>query len=164
MYLSGVEKRPIRQIVHGSRPNPKYIVLHTMESEDISGVESWFRDPRARGVGAHFGVGKRGRTVQWADTRSLVYHAAGANTYGIGVEQAGSASYSRARWLLRLGQRRAVAKLIARLCKHHGLGRPSRHNVRPHSDFPLGGHHDPGKGYPLDRVIALARIYYDRWY
>jgi N-acetyl-anhydromuramyl-L-alanine amidase AmpD len=159
-WLPNVEHRPIPRIVHGWRSDVRYIVLHTTEGENLAATEAWFKSYLSRGVGSHLGVGRFGRRVQWADTNALVYHAAGANTHGIGIEQSGKASYSRARWLLRRRQLRATAKDIARCCKIHRLGEPSTTNVRRHSSFPQGGHVDPGKGYPLDKVLALARYYY----
>lgn len=137
-------------------------MLHTTEGEKFSSVYNWFSSRQANGVGAHFFVGRYGRKIQMADSRAYVYHAAGGNMWGIGIEQAGKASYSRPRWLLRRRQRRSVAWLIAKICRKEGLGAPSRENVRRHSDFPAGGHSDPGRGYPLDKVLESARAFYHK--
>lgn len=172
--LYGAKLRIIPRIQQGTRSSTKFVVIHDMETENIDGVENYFRTSSPDEVGAHIGIGKHGDTRQWAYLDQLVYHAAGANSESIGIEMSGYASYSSARWLLRVRQRRAVAKAVARLCYHHGLGLPtSGKNVKPHAAIPQGGHHDPGFGYlgspmyrgrPWRAMMKLARKYYRKWY
>ena len=164
-------------INHGARTGPtKYIVVHDTEGGTIDSVEAFFRGGAnpPENDGAHFGIEqsliKTVRPRQWADTDTLVYHAIGGNHFGIGIELCGFASYSRTQWLLRRAQRVALAELLARLCHHYGLGQPTHlRNVLTHADVTrlnnvAGGHTDPGKNFPMDAVIKLARKRYHKYY
>lgn len=173
-YLFGAKKRIISRIEQGQRSRTKYVVIHDTESDNIDGVESWFRTGSPQEAGAHLGISRTGETRQWARLNQRVYHAAGANSESIGIEVCGYASYSSTRWLLRRRQRVATAKAVARLCYHFSLGLPrSGTNVLAHSDFPQGGHHDPGVGYlgspkytgrQWRAMMKLAKKYYRKWY
>lgn len=173
-HIYGTTWRPLPKIDHGARMGTKFVVIHDMESDSLDGVEAYFRNgATADCVGAHFGIaGAIGKTTarQWADTDSLVYHAVGGNHEGVGIELCGYASQSRAKWVLRRGQRVALAELVARLCHRYKLGEPAHGtNVLGHGDVTRlfkvpGGHTDPGPNFPWDAVIRLARKRYRKWY
>lgn len=163
--LYGAKLRPIGRIVHGMRERTDDIVVHDMEADNIDGVESYFRTSSPDAVGAHIGIGTSGEIRQWADLDALVYHAAGGNFNGIGIELAGYASLKRWQWIKRRQQRIALAKTIARICHRYKLGLPQHgKNVKGHVDIPQGGHTDPGPNFPWDLVMVLARKYYRKWY
>lgn len=173
-YLFGAKKRIIPRIQQGHRANTNFIIIHDTESENIDGVESWFKNGSPEEAGAHVGISKTGETRQWALLDQVVYHAVGANSESIGIELCGYASYSSWRWLSRRRQRVATAKAVARICYHFSLGLPkSGSNVKAHADFPQGGHHDPGVGYlgspkytgrQWQAMMKLSKKYYRKWY
>lgn len=179
--LYGADVRLLPIIDHGPRPGAvQYVVVHDMESDDIDGVEGYFKHgATADAVGAHFGiaqnnrganVGVRVKVRQWALMDRLVYHAVGGNAHGVGIELCGYARTPRVGWIKRRGQRIALAETIARICHAYGLGTP-RHgvNVLGHGDVTrinhiAGGHTDPGPNFPWDAVMALAVKRYHKFY
>lgn len=163
--LYGVNVRRIPRIEHGKRPRTDNVVVHDMESDNLNGVENYFRTSSPDEVGAHLGIGPNGEIREWADLDSLVYHAKGDNSAGVGIELAGYAAQSRRKWVARRRQRIALAKAIARLCHLYHLGLPTHgENVLGHYQVPAGGHTDPGPNFPWDAVMLLARKYYRKWY
>lgn len=172
--IYGTDWRPLPKIDHGRRSaHVGCIVVHDMESDNLNGVEDYFRSGATEdNVGAHFGIAgaiTKTRPRQWADTGRIVYHAVGGNATGVGIELCGYASQSRAKWIVRRGQRIALAELIARLCHEHGLGLPHHGaNVLGHGDVSrmrhvAGGHTDPGPNFPWDATMKLARKRYRKW-
>lgn len=163
--LWGAKQRRITRIEQGKRSDTNFVVLHDTESDNIDGVENYFRTSSPDEVGAHIGISTKGETRQWADLDAIVYHARGANAVSVGIEICGYASQSRARWLRRRSQRIAVAEAIARICNAYKLGLPtSGKNVKLHSEIVAGGHHDPGPNFPRGKVMELARKRYRKWY
>jgi N-acetyl-anhydromuramyl-L-alanine amidase AmpD len=172
LYGAVVHRLPI--IEHGTRRGTEFIVVHDMESDNLDGVENYFRNgATADRVGAHLGIDGtilKPKVRQWADLDALVYHAVGGNPAGIGIELCGYASQSRRKWVLRRGQRIALAETIARLCHAYRLGEPRRgKNVLGHGDVSrrfnvAGGHTDPGPNFPWDATMKLAVKRYRRWY
>lgn len=166
--LYNAQVHRLERIEHGHRPITRFIVVHDMESDNIEGVEHFFGFLSPEAVGAHLGIAGTIRTPrvrQWADLDALVYHAKGANSESVGIELCGFAAQSRLQWVLRRGQRIALAETIARLCHMYGLGIPTRgKNVKGHVDVPAGGHTDPGPNFPWDATMKLARKRYRKWY
>ena len=171
--LWSATQHPISRIEQGRRMRTTCIVVHDMESDNLPGVENFFRNSSPDAVGAHLGIDGTVRTpkvVQWADLDQVVFHAIGANRQSVGIELCGFAAQSRAKWILRRGQRIALAETLARLCHYYGLGLPTHGtNVLGHGDVSKkfnvpGGHTDPGPGFPWDAVIKLARKRYRKFY
>lgn len=146
------------------------IVLHTTESHDRPGVDDIkgiLKYLESVGLGVQFVVDGDGNVGQGAKVRHIVYHARGANTHGIGIEQIGTAAWKTKRWLWdptptgrkQRKQLARVAHLLAWLSQREGipLVHSTVHGVARHSDFPAGGHSDPGAGYPLGYVLKRAR-------
>lgn len=149
--------------VHG-RLNPSVVVLHSTEShdrpgtEDVEAVLKYLEDtPEALGV--HFVTDKEGNLGQGARINQLVYHAKGANSISVGIEQIGFAHHTHWNRIDRTPQIEKVAKTLAYISKERGipLRHSTTHGVALHRDFPLGHHTDPGESYPLSRVLRLAR-------
>lgn len=151
------------KVAHGRRRVTKGVVVHTVEGTD-EGAEAWFKDRRAKGLGAHVIIGQESsRTIQVTDLNNICYHASGANEGYIGIEHEGFARYSKAQWLKKVNRHmlRASANRVGWICWHYRLGIPTRkNNVFGHADFPQGGHEDPGKGWPWLLYIFLARRAY----
>lgn len=148
---------------HGRRTVTKGVVVHTIEGSD-EGAISWFDNPDAGGVGAHLVIGySPPRAVQLVDLDDICWHAAGANHEYIGIEHEGAASDSYFTWVKRRSQRKMSANRTAWICYHYNLGVPTKgKNVFAHADFPAGGHHDPGTGWPWRLYIAAARRAYKK--
>lgn len=100
------EWRPIPVNFDVGGCHPRLIVLHIMQGT-LNGTDSWFRNPAAQ-VSAHFGTGRDGRLYQWVDTANMAWHAADANSFGIGIENEGQSGDK-----LTAAQIAAVAKVCA---------------------------------------------------
>ena len=153
--------------VHGNRHGVQYplrIVLHSTESHDrpgnadIEGVLRYLEGTPDK-LGIHFCVDAEGRVGQGLPVTSVAYHCKGLNTGSVGIEMIGFARFSVARWYARRAQLKKVAKLIAYLSIKYDI--PIVHataaGVCMHKDVPAGGHHDPGVGFPMRRVLRWAR-------
>lgn len=170
--LYGAHQDILRRIEHGERSGTRFITVHDMEADNIQAVRNYFATSSPDAVGAHLGIDKgvtrTPKVQQWADLDALVYHAKGANSESIGIELCGFASQPRRTWVLRRGQRIALAETIARLCHEYHLGEPrhkgSDKNVKGHVEIPAGGHTDPGPNFPWDLVMPLAVKRYRKWY
>lgn len=66
---------------------PRLLIVHIMQGS-LGGTDAWFRDPGTQ-ASAHFGVGRKGKIIQWLDTADRAWHAVDANGYSIGVEHEG---------------------------------------------------------------------------
>jgi hypothetical protein len=161
--LPNTPYHPNSLITHGFRALTTGVVIHTIEGTG-DGAEMWFKQRAARGLGAHAIIGQT-HVVQLCDLQAVCYHAPGANHRMIGFEHEGFARYSKTQWL-RKGNRsllRASANRTAWVCWHYKLGAPRRgKNVFGHVDFPAGGHHDPGPGWPWVFYMLLCRNAYKR--
>lgn len=150
-------------LARGKRSRTRGVVIHTIEGTD-EGAEQWFKNRQAGGVGAHLIIGQeKHRTIQTTDLDSICWHAVGANREYIGIEHEGFARYSKVQWLSKANRKllRASANRAAWICWYYKLGAPERRkNVLGHADFPLGGHHDPGRGFPWAFYMWLCRRAY----
>lgn len=158
--LRAATYRPIPACMHGRRARTRGVVIHTIEGS-AAGAISWFANPACGGVGAHVVFGKD-TVTQVADLDAICWHAPGANYDCIGFEHEGRAAYTRKTWL---GPYRTMLRKSANrtgwVCWYYNLGRPKRgKNVFGHVDFPAGGHHDPGGGWPWKRYLAWANVSY----
>lgn len=154
---------------HGENQE-KVIVLHSTESHDrpgvgdVDGILDYLKD---NGLGVHYVVDGEGHIGKGAEHHQLVYHAKGANSIGIGIEQVGFAAWKTRRWLWQpVGTQRVlrrqlltVAHLVAYIADVEDIPikRSTTHGIALHADFPDGGHWDPGPGYPLGWVLRKAR-------
>ena len=142
---------------------PMRIVLHDTESHDHAGIMDVrgifdFWDRQGAGYGAHLVIDKHGNTGCGAAGDIILWHVANHNTGSIGIEQIGFARFSLRSWLARPRQLRKVAQWLAWYSYYWEipLVHSTVHGVCTHADF-HGGHTDPGKGYPLKRVIKMAQ-------
>lgn len=181
--MTDVGHYPFRQAAHytpGRRKPIRLVVLHDMEtgegSKTAETVAAVFADPNSRKASAHFCVDNDSiiRCVHDADT---AWHAAGANSDGIGIEHAGRANQTRAQWLDPFGKQmlERSAYLTALLCKTYGI--PPVHltvaqvadgrtkGLCGHRDvsaaFPnvSTGHSDPGPNFPWDYYTSRVKAY-----
>jgi N-acetyl-anhydromuramyl-L-alanine amidase AmpD len=131
------------------------IVLHSTEG-NYDGAVSWLCNPQAR-ASAHIVVGARGQTTRLVPDARKAWHVAADNPDTLGIEQEGYASQTA--WPD--AQLETVAQWLAWWGRKYGipLEHSTIHGVCRHSDLGAGGggHHDPGAGYPLARVLEMAR-------
>ena len=143
---------------------PKLIVLHDTEGANITGVRDlqglagWFDNPAAQ-ASSHVAVDAEGISARFVSDAAKAWHCAAFNSVSLGIEQVGFASQKT--WPD--AQLRKTAQYVAYWAKRYGI--PITHStgagVCMHSDLGTagGGHHDPGGGFPFDRVLDLARDY-----
>lgn len=161
---------------HGSMVVERAL-LHDTECHDAKGITEiegvanfWAQTPHDSRLAAQFLVDGDGNIGQTADADELCYHTGGLNTGSVGIEQIGFAAFTEEDWLRRPHQLLSVAKLLAWLHAeykiplvvpaHQGHGLPM-HGVMTHAmvsrfEPNSGGHTDPGSGYPLGKVLAMA--------
>jgi hypothetical protein len=150
---------------------PELIVLHTTEGHDRPGVSD------LEGLGNYFdGVDASSHVANDRDGNDARYVAderkswtqAYYNPVSLSIEQIGFARFTRDVWLKdRAAQLRNTAEWIAYWSLQHDIpiqrgavndGRVVRKGVVTHEELGAkgGGHHDPGDGYPMDVVLAMA--------
>jgi N-acetyl-anhydromuramyl-L-alanine amidase AmpD len=156
------------------RIDPKIVVLHTTESHDHAGLKdidgvAAFLDRHPSDLAVHLIVDKDGNSAAFLESTSgghlapvKFYHAGGANSTSIGIEQIGFAGTLRAGWWLRPKQLVKVARWLAycHVWFDIPLVHSTEHGICRHVDVSgPGGHWDPGPGYPFGFVLKLARTY-----
>lgn len=161
----------------GTRPKAalKHIVLHSIESTNATGAAegagSWFQNP-ASGGSTQYGTDDDS-IQQYLPDRVTAWGAPYLNDTGIHIEQMGRASWSRATWMKHKGTLSRTAWLMARLSKKYGIPLRTLSDAELRADKPgvvthaqatrvfhvVGGHTDPGSGYPMDYVLELARMF-----
>lgn len=159
----------------GPRKNKiRLIVIHTMESQEkpktAVQVAKWFSNDNAPKASAHFCVDNKD-AVRVVEDNDIAWAAPGANSDGLHIEIAGSASQTRKQWLdaYSLGCLEQAAKVAAEWCVKYQI--PVRRlNLNQTVDgkskgfighidatraFPhlKGTHTDPGKNFPWDLFL-----------
>ena len=94
------------------------------------------------------------------------------NPVALSIEMIGYAAFSDKIWGSRRKQREKVAKYLAYWSAAHGIplkrarvdkrtGAVKRPGVTTHNALGAigGGHHDPGRFFPMHRTLVLARKY-----
>lgn len=158
-----------------------WIVLHSIESGEFErtaeSCAAYFQDPRnadgSKRIASTQFVVDVDSTIRCADWNASVAGAVGANVDGWHIEQAGFAGQSEGEWndtystRMVLGQ---TAPLVAALAVRDGIPlefvdaaglRQRRKGVTTHAECykAFGGdvRTDPGRYYPMDRMLAAAR-------
>lgn len=102
--------------------------------------------------------------------------APGVNTSGLHTEHCGYAKWTRAEWLIHLSMLRISAQHTARWCWQYGIPRRyvgglalrlGRKGITTHADASkafgtVGGHTDPGPGFPRDLYLDMVKDEYAR--
>jgi N-acetyl-anhydromuramyl-L-alanine amidase AmpD len=150
------------------------IVIHTMEMDEkgdtAESCARWFQNPIAK-VSAHYCVDNNS-IVQCVRDEDVAWHAPGANHDGIGVEHAGRAAQTGRDWSdpYSTTMLERSATLVAELCRKHGIPatwlypadlKAGKRGITTHNSvtlaFKRGSHWDPGKGFPVQKYLALVQ-------
>lgn len=149
----------------------RLLVLHSTESDnragkaDLESIADWFDNPAAQ-ASSHVLTDADGNSARCVPDSEKAWTQAGFNPYCLSVEQIGRASQSSwdddelretARWLARWSREQKVP-LVRGAVSGSSI---TRAGVVTHKQLGAygGGHTDPGDGYPVDRVIELAKDY-----
>ena len=149
----------------------RLLVLHSTESDnragkaDLKALADWFDNPAAQ-ASSHVLTDADGNSARCVPDAEKAWTQAGFNPYCLSIEQIGRASQGEwdddelretARWLAKWSREQKVP-LVRGAVSGSSI---TRAGVVTHSQLGAygGGHSDPGEGYPVDRVIELAKTY-----
>lgn len=150
------------------------IVLHSTESHnrpgnaDLAAIVGWFDNPEAE-ASAHVIVDADGNSARCVGDGSKAWSCRDYNSASLNIEQIGFASQGGRVWRHNWKELRETARWIAQWSLHFHIpirrgiaegGGVVRSGIVTHKQLGLfgGGHVDPG-GYPVKRVLTLARLY-----
>jgi hypothetical protein len=162
-----------------SIPSPNYsarggakvrlIVLHTAEgAQTIESLGAFFKNKGSQ-VSSHAGADDKSNTIgEYVLPGWKAWTAANANPVAIQIELAAFARWSTAEWNRHQNMLANCAAWIAEEAKRFGIpivkltpdqARGSGRGVCQHRDLGSwgGGHSDCGNGFPIDRVLQMAR-------
>lgn len=137
--------------------------------DDLRRLGAWF-DRSQPEVSSHVANDAEGNDARYVQDGRAAWTQAAYNPVSLSVEQIGSAGLGRAAWLgSRMPQLEDTARWIAHWHREWNIpirraelvdGIITRAGVATHAQLgiPGGAHHDPGAGYPLGRVLELARL------
>ena len=164
----------------GARPS--LIVLHTTTDpdggrpffrdkpglKDLKRLGAWFANPDSA-VSSHVANDAQGHDARYVKDRRKAWTEVAFNSVSLSIEQIGTDSYSRGKWLnQRAAQLENTAKWIAYWHRRWRIpiarakvsgSTVTRPGVATHAQLGSagGGHDDPGPGYPLGHVLVRAR-------
>lgn len=136
------------------------VVIHVAEGT-YGGTLSWFQNPAA-GVSAHYTVAADGRVGQSVSEANTAYHAGPVptgqpdmNPRSIGIEHEGKQNAQNP-WKPTPAQLDATARLVADICKRHGIPADRKHLIGHNEVFPgrAARANCPGRGWPWDEFLA----------
>lgn len=161
--------------VPGSRVQA--LAVHSTESHprpgngDIDAIQSWFDNPASQ-ASSHYVIDDAGRSRQLVPEDRKAWTIGAANSWTVNYELIGFASFSAKQWNWR--QLKKLAQHLAYSSRQHGVplrrGKVggsgtcvcTRSGVITHFDVTkagFGSHTDPGSGFPMVRVLAMAKYY-----
>lgn len=156
---------------------PLRIVLHDTESPNVTGgadvkaIPNFWHN-QGLGYGSHLVIDQQGLTCRCVYDHRIAWHVGGHNTASLGIEQIGYANYSEAQWEKGIVGLKQAAKWVAHWSIQYNI--PLRLSVTrgvcTHRMMSLAypgdtTHTDPGRNYPLEHVLDLARYYVKNgWY
>lgn len=159
------DERALRQI--------KGVALHTTEGHDrpgisdLAGLGDYF-DLSSTDASSSVAVDGEGLSARFLPDSLEPWTQRAYNPYMLSIEMIGFAKFKRWQWVRRNKQLIKVAQYIAYWSERHDIpirrgrcagGIVTRTGVFTHKQFGVagGGHVDPGPGFPIYRVMKLAR-------
>jgi peptidoglycan hydrolase-like protein with peptidoglycan-binding domain len=153
-----------------SGSKPRLIVLHTAEgARTYQDLGAFFKNPSA-GVSSHVGIDDTPGTIgEYVRRDYKAWTASSANPVAVQVELCAYASWATSEWDKHPNMLRNCADWIAEEAKAFGIPivkltasqaqTPGGRGVCQHADLGTwgGGHWDCGRGFPIDRVLTMAR-------
>ena len=152
--------------------DPRTSSTHVVRDEpgigDLKRLGAWFDDPQTE-VSSHVANDAEGNDARYVRDRRKAWTVAAFNSVSLNIEQIGSAGFDRRTWMVkRQPQLENTARWIAHWHRRWDIpirragvsgSTVTRSGVATHDQLGSagGGHHDPGKGYPLGYVLRLAR-------
>lgn len=150
---------------------PRLMVLHSTESDnregnsDLDAIATYFASPSAQ-ASSHVLTDADGNSARCVPDPDKAWTQAGFNPYCLSIEQIGRASQTS--WAE--AQLRESARWLAKWSRDFGIplqrgevsgSAVTKPGVVTHKQLGAygGGHVDPGDGYPVDKVIKLAKEY-----
>jgi hypothetical protein len=149
---------------------PRLLVIHTAEgARTIESLGTFFGNPINK-ASSHAGADDKKRTIGEFVRRPYSAWTVGrhANPISLNIELCAFASWTLAEWnkhpnmlencAMWIAEEAAIAKIpITKLTPTQAQG--SGRGVCQHRDLGVwgGGHHDCGDGFPMDRVLEMAR-------
>jgi hypothetical protein len=162
-----------------SMPSPNYssrggagvrlIVLHTAEGATTIEALGNFFASSSSGVSSHVGIDdKEGTIGEYVKRGSKAWTAADANPVAVQAELCAFASWTPAEWDRHPNMLENAGRWVAEEAAKFGLpitklsagaAQGSGRGVCQHDDLGSwgGGHWDCGSGFPIDRVLGIAR-------
>jgi N-acetylmuramoyl-L-alanine amidase len=159
-------------------PSPNYssrggtgvrlIVLHTAEgARTIESLGGYFQGNVS--ASSHTGADDKANTIgEYVKRDNKAWTQANANPYCVAIEMCGFASWSEAEWDKHPNMLANTAAWIAEEAAHYGIpitklsasqAQSGGRGICQHADLGAagGGHWDCGSGFPIDRVLDMAR-------
>lgn len=156
----------------------KWIVLHSTEGPRVKraarGVAEWFAGRQAPQASAHYVI-DADEVILCVPEPSIAWTQGKANPKAIGLEIVGKAAMTREQWLDEYGEQQLdrVARLVAEIAYKWNLPlvavdaegvRRDDQGVTTHYAITraysvVGGHTDPGPGFPMDWLLDRASFY-----
>lgn len=136
---------------------PSLVVVHCTQGDSAGGAAQWFTNSAARGS-AHVVIDDTSayRCVNDMDT---AYHARSVNSYSLGLEITGYASWTTEQWMEHKPRLMEAARTHAGWNLKYGI--PMEWSVtrgyHSHKGLPGNDHTDPGDGFPWDFYVATVK-------
>jgi hypothetical protein len=147
----------------------RLIVIHTAEgATTIESLGGWFQNPGAA-CSSHVGADDKADTVgEYVSRPNKAWTQSNYNPVAVSMELCGFASWSTAEWDRHPNMLDNCAQWVAEEAAHFGIpitrlnasqAQGSGRGVCQHVDLGAGGggHWDCGDGFPMDRVLDMAR-------
>jgi len=141
----------------------RLFVVHVAQGSNQSGIDSWFRNPRAE-VSAHFSISRLGIVHQHVNLNRVAWAEMDYNDVAISIEHLGYSGHK-----LTTLQLRAAKRLLRWLHWHyphvplHRTGDPLGTGIIGHGELGVaGGNHPDCPGWPIlaqfNRALRTPRV------
>lgn len=166
LWLPNTNHHPITNGQHGLLEDVKEVIIHINDGT-TAGTLAWWAKPGHEPDMAHVQISKNGQSFQVAPLNVECWHCPPVNLTSVGFEHEG---YSRAELAHHTDSRphvqlHASANRVAFTLHECKLGRPEvGHNIKPHADYPEGGHPNCPGPWPWEEYEELCHnAYMSHW-
>lgn len=166
VWLPNTIHHPIARLDHGALTDVEEVIIHINDGT-TDGTLTWWAKPGHEADGAHLQISKSGKSFQTGGIDRVMWHCPPQNHVSVGIEHEG---WSRAEAAHVHDSRphvqmHASANRCAWILHECKLGRPKiHHNIKPHSDYPQGGHPNCPGPWDWDLYLELTmHAYMTHW-